>query len=184
MLFLQTLYEKMRKHVHEDPADRLRRGGATIGDTGVHIFDGAGAYIDYDFAHLFTCGHHVTISPSKLLMHDASMGFMLGCARAGRITIGDYVFVGVGCTLLPGVTIGSRVVIGAGSVVTGDIPDNSVAVGSPAKVIGTYDEYIEKCRQDMEKSPHYPPRDKCSPEEVRRMQEEISKYGYLGTFQV
>ena len=37
--------------------------------------------------------------------------------------------------ILPGVTIGSNVVIGAGSVVTRSIPDNSVAVGNPCKVI-------------------------------------------------
>ena len=38
------------------------------------------------------------------------------------------------CTILPGVTIGDNSVIGAGSVVTKDIPNNSVAVGNPAKV--------------------------------------------------
>lgn len=180
---LTRLYEKIKIRFREDPAERLRSGGAVIGER-VHIFDGAGAYIDYDFAHLLTVGHHVTISPSKILMHDASMGFELGAARVGKITIGDYVFIGVGCTILPNVTIGSKVVVGAGSVVTEDIPDNSVAVGSPARIVGTYDDYIERCRKDMEQSPHFPPRDKCSPEEVRRMQEEISKYGYLGTFQV
>jgi len=43
---------------------------------------------------------------------------------------------------MPGVTIGNRVIIGAGSVVTKNIPDNSVAVGSPARVIKTVDEYL------------------------------------------
>ena len=37
-------------------------------------------------------------------------------------------------TILPGVTIGNNVVIGAGAVVTKDIPDNSLALGVPAKV--------------------------------------------------
>jgi acetyltransferase-like isoleucine patch superfamily enzyme len=41
---------------------------------------------------------------------------------------------------LPGVTIGQHVVIGANSVVTKDIPDFSVAVGVPAKVIRRFDE--------------------------------------------
>lgn len=44
-------------------------------------------------------------------------------------------WLGVNVTVLPGVTIGENAVIGAGSVVTKDIPDNAVAVGSPAKVI-------------------------------------------------
>ncbi len=51
------------------------------------------------------------------------------------ITIGDDVWVGGGSIILPGVTIGSNCVIGAGSVVTKDIPDNSMAVGNPARVI-------------------------------------------------
>ena len=51
------------------------------------------------------------------------------------ITIGDNVWIGGGATILQGVTIGNNVVIGAGSVVTKDIPDNCVAVGTPCKVI-------------------------------------------------
>ena len=43
-----------------------------------------------------------------------------------------------------GVTIGNNVIIGAGSIVTKDIPDNSVAVGVPARVIRTTDEYLNK----------------------------------------
>ncbi|MBQ9311643.1 MAG: galactoside O-acetyltransferase [Bacteroidales bacterium] len=44
-------------------------------------------------------------------------------------------WVGAGASILPGVTIGENSVIGAGSVVTKDVPDNCIAVGSPAKVI-------------------------------------------------
>ena len=45
---------------------------------------------------------------------------------------------------MPGVTIGSNVVIGAGSVVTKDIPDNSVAIGVPAKVVSSFDDFQAK----------------------------------------
>ncbi len=51
------------------------------------------------------------------------------------IEIGDYVEIGSNAVVLPGVKIGSNVTIGAGSVVTKDIPENSIAVGVPAKVI-------------------------------------------------
>lgn len=54
---------------------------------------------------------------------------------------------------MPNVHIGNHVVIGAGSVVTHDIPDNSLAAGNPAKVIGTYEAYMEKNRQWMEAKP-------------------------------
>ncbi len=49
--------------------------------------------------------------------------------------IGRNCFIGVGATILPGVRIGDEVIIGASSVVTKDIPSNSVAVGNPARVI-------------------------------------------------
>ena len=51
--------------------------------------------------------------------------------------IGKNCFIGVGVTILPGVTIGDEVIIGASSVVTKNIPSNSVAVGNPATVIRT-----------------------------------------------
>ena len=64
------------------------------------------------------------------------------------IILGDYVYIGYGVLVLPGVVIGSNVVIGAGSVVTKNIPDNSVAVGVPAKVIKTIDEYLDKLKSE------------------------------------
>lgn len=49
--------------------------------------------------------------------------------------IGKNCFIGVGSFILPGVKIGDEVIIGAGSIVTKDIPSNSVAVGNPARII-------------------------------------------------
>lgn len=51
------------------------------------------------------------------------------------VTIGNNVWIGGSVTILPGVTIGDNVTIGAGSVVVGDIPSDSVAVGNPARVV-------------------------------------------------
>jgi hypothetical protein len=64
------------------------------------------------------------------------------------ITIGNDVYIGNNVIILPGVTIGNNVVIGAGAVVSKDIPDNSVAVGVPARVIKTADEYLEKIKKE------------------------------------
>ncbi|WP_407332590.1 sugar O-acetyltransferase [Enterovibrio sp. 27052020O] len=62
------------------------------------------------------------------------------------ITIGDNVWLGGSVIVLPGVTIGKNCVIGAGSVVTKDVPANSVAVGNPARVVRelTEDEVAER----------------------------------------
>lgn len=55
------------------------------------------------------------------------------------VHIGRRVFLGVGVVVLPNVTIGENSIIGANSVVTRDIPPNSVAVGAPARVVRTLD---------------------------------------------
>jgi acetyltransferase-like isoleucine patch superfamily enzyme len=58
--------------------------------------------------------------------------------------VGDNVWFGGGVQVLPGVTIGNNVVIGSGSVVTKDIPDDSVAVGNPCRVIRAITEEDKK----------------------------------------
>ena len=79
-----------------------------------------------------TVGH--PLSPKKRRAH---------LAQAKEIKIGDDVWIGANVTILPGVTIGNNVVIGAGAVVTKDIPDNSLAVGVPARVIKEIENDIE-----------------------------------------
>jgi maltose O-acetyltransferase len=51
------------------------------------------------------------------------------------VSIGNNVWIGGSVVILPGVSIGDNCTIGAGSVVTHDIPANSIAVGNPARVI-------------------------------------------------
>lgn len=67
----------------------------------------------------------------------------------GRIIIGDNVHVGSGSIIMPGVSIGSNCIIGCGAIVTKDVPDNSVAVGIPARVIESIDEYKIKNMEKM-----------------------------------
>ena len=69
-------------------------------------------------------------------------GEVLG--SSGKVTIGNNVFIGMNSLILKGVKIGNNVIIGAGSIVTRDIPDNCVAVGNPAKIICSLDEYRKK----------------------------------------
>ena len=60
----------------------------------------------------------------------------------GEIKIGNNVWIGDKVTILSGVTIGDNAIIGAGSIVTHDIPSNSMAVGAPAKVVKQIQESV------------------------------------------
>ena len=63
----------------------------------------------------------------------------------GKIDIKDNCFIGLNSIILPNVTIGPNSVVGAGSVVTKDVPPNSVAAGVPARVICSLEKYRTKC---------------------------------------
>lgn len=62
----------------------------------------------------------------------------------GKVCIGNNIWFARNVTILKGVTIGDNCIIGLGSIVVKDIPANSVAVGAPAKVVCTLDEYYTK----------------------------------------
>lgn len=120
--------------------------GLTIGKD-CHIM--GECIIDPGHCFLITIGDRVTLAPKvHILAHDASTKRILGYTVIGKVVIGNDVFIGAGTIILPNVTIGDKVIIGAGSVVTHSIPNNSVAVGNPARVIGTYDAYVQK-RKDQ-----------------------------------
>ncbi|MFF2877741.1 DapH/DapD/GlmU-related protein [Gottfriedia sp. NPDC057991] len=107
--------------------------------------------IDYSHCWLITIGDNVTFAPRvHILAHDASTKSHLNYTKIGLVNIGNNVFIGANSTVLPNVNIGNNVIIGAGSVVTKDIPDNSLAVGNPARVIGKTSDYIDKNRMKLQ----------------------------------
>lgn len=127
---------------------QLRRHGAIIGDN-VSIMSSS---IDKYTAFLVEIGDNVTITGATVLAHDASIKKFLGYTKIQKTVIGNNVFIGVGSVVLEGTHIGNNVIVGAGSVVSGIVPDNSVVVGNPGKVVCSLDEYIEKNRARMQKS--------------------------------
>lgn len=115
-----------------------------------------GVILDPSHCWLIEIGSNVTLAPRvHILCHDASTKQFLGYTKIGRVTIGDNVFIGAESVVLPGVTIGSNVIVGANSTVTHDVPDNTVVVGSPARVLCTLEEYLQKERTRMTDSSCY-----------------------------
>lgn len=86
-----------------------------------------------------TIGDNVFIAPNVcIITEEHAMDVeqrAAGLEYTHPVTIGDNVWICAGVIVLPGVTIGSNSVIGAGSVVTKDVPPNSLAVGNPCQVI-------------------------------------------------
>lgn len=86
-------------------------------------------------------GHRVLFGPSVSILaatHETVVQSRRdGVEYASFVTIGDDCWIGGNTTILSGVTIGKGCTIGAGSVVTRSVPDFSVAIGSPARVVRT-----------------------------------------------
>ena len=107
--------------------------------------------------YLITIGDNTTVSfDCAFVTHDAATrvirnlpGHNKETVIYGTITIGKNCFIGCRTVILPNVKIGDNCIIGAGSIVNKDIPDNTVAAGSPCKPICTLDEYIEKHKGDF-----------------------------------
>ena len=80
-------------------------------------------------------GHHVYITDQNHGYDDLSLPISMQVMPERPVSIGDGSWLGHGTVVLLGARIGRHVVIGANSVVTGHIPDYSVAAGVPARVI-------------------------------------------------
>ena len=134
----------------EVSTEKLVKQGMTIGANFQRMNN---FLIDDSHAWLIAIGDNVTFAPRvHILAHDASTKKFLGYTKIGNVTIGNNVFVGAEAVILPGVTIGNNVIIGANSTVTHDIPDNVVAVGSPARILCSLESYLEKEKKRMKES--------------------------------
>jgi acetyltransferase-like isoleucine patch superfamily enzyme len=109
------------------------------------------------FMELVTLGRYVFVGPNVVFTDDPHpMGCPYYKECKGGPVIEDYAKIGANSTILPGVRIGRNSLIGAGSVVTTDVPPDSVVAGNPAKVIKSIDEL--QCPAGYFKRPYlWPP---------------------------
>ena len=143
---------KPKKITSESLLESYRAKGVKIGK-GTIAFSPKNILIDTTRPELVEIGDNVFLHyGTRILTHDwASWCFVNYyndfIPSSGKVIIGNNVWFGENVTVLKGVTIGDNVIIGAGSIVNKNIPSNSVAVGVPAKVICTFEEYYAKRKQ-------------------------------------
>lgn len=126
-----------------------------LADYGMNIDVDNWGYIDptvffdnYDYRKI-TIGQDVTISRDVLILnHDFSITQGLKTVDKKQtgyflkeVKIGDNCFIGARAVLLPGTMIGKNSIVGAGTVVKGIIPENSVVIGNPARIIMSTEEF-------------------------------------------
>jgi sugar O-acyltransferase (sialic acid O-acetyltransferase NeuD family) len=109
------------------PSARLGRGTVVF----------AGAVVQPDAV----IGDHVIVNTGATIDHDCIIGdyahLAPGVHLAGSVQVGEGAFLGIGSVVIPGVKIGRWSTLGAGAVATRDLADGVVAVGVPARALGT-----------------------------------------------
>ena len=114
--------------VYFDYGNYTKLGKGTFVNHGCYFMDGGTVTIGENVFIGPFCGFYTATHPMNYTDRNK------GLEKALPITVGDNCWFGANVSVMPGVTIGSGCVIAAGSVVTEDVPDNSMVAGVPAVV--------------------------------------------------
>mgnify|MGYP002638231271 CR=1 FL=1 len=183
MNYIKLIFKALKRLVSEElyispenAVKRYRKKGVIIGEN-TELYN---TKIDNLRPFLVEIGKNTLITGTRILTHDASTKKALGYTKVGRVKIGDNVFIGVNSIILPNIKIGNNVIIGAGTIVSKSIPDNSVVVGNPMKIIGTFEENIKKNIENIKISPIFKINYQISEEEKIKMRNELNeKVGFV-----
>lgn len=133
--YIKTILGKTGEHIHIEPNFWCDYGyNITVGEHfyanhGLVILDAGGVTFGDNVFVAPSCGFHTSGHPIDAERRNEGLEY------AYPIRVGNNVWIGASVQVMPGVTIGDNVVIGAGSIVTRDIPANSVAFGNPCRVV-------------------------------------------------
>ena len=142
-----TVFLSEQVHLHRDTTLQTGMGGRITIGTGTHIQPRCQISAYKGSVHI---GKRGEIAPN-CAFYPYDHSFLPGVPirkqplkSKGDIIIRDDVWLGFGVIVLDGVHIGNGAVIGAGSVVTKNIPAESIAVGNPARIVKTRSELVKK----------------------------------------
>jgi sugar O-acyltransferase (sialic acid O-acetyltransferase NeuD family) len=117
-----------------------------IGHYDIKLGNGSNIMSSTFISNSVKLGIGVVVNVNATVGHDCSIGEFTeispGVNISGNCHIGSLTTIGTNATILPKVNIGNNVVIAAGSMVKNDIPDNTVAVGYPARVVSKNEEIL------------------------------------------
>lgn len=148
MRLLRKAYYLLMQKKRNRYLEGLKKRGLQLGRD-VQIIDDF--FFDPSHCFLISIGDNCVICPNvRLIVHDASTKGFLGYTKIGKIDIRENCFIGDSTIVLPGVTIGPNSIVGAGSVVSRDVPPRSVAVGNPAKVLFSLEDYLHRIKERSE----------------------------------
>lgn len=133
---------------------RLRQLGMHIGE-GVNL--PRSTTIDASHCFLIHIGDWCGFGEEcVILAHEGQMDEFLDAGRVGKVVIHEHSHIGTRSVILPGVEIGPRTIVGANSLITRSLPPDTVCAGSPAKVICSLEEYLDRHRRQMRERPTFP----------------------------
>ena len=144
---------KVKKIIKNQFLKKLRKKGIKIGNNceiSRNVCFGSEPY-------LISIGDNVRITNGcKFFTHDGSLWVLRNLGKVDKnadkirpIKIGNNVNIGWNTMIMPGITIGDNVISGAGSIITKNVPSNSVVAGVPARIIETLDEYCDKVSNNL-----------------------------------
>jgi maltose O-acetyltransferase len=155
---------------------RMRRRGLRA-EPPVRV--GLRVFIDAEYAWAIEIGAFTIIANDvRIIAHDAAVKRITGYTEVRPVRIGQRCYIGAGSLVLPGAEIGDDAIIGAGALVRGEIPAGTVAVGTPARPIGTVAEMRERHRVELERYPRFDRwPGELGPEEIAEVQRVLAETG-------
>lgn len=150
ILFIKFRLKYFERFAKKDDFNKiLEASGFNIGK-GTIFYSPNTMCIDRQRPWMLEIGKYCKITRGTVILtHDYSRSVLRYkykeiIGEAAKTIIGDNVFIGINSIILMGTKIGNNVIVGAGSVVSGNIPDNVVICGNPAKIIMTLDDFYKK----------------------------------------